>query len=303
MDPMIAEDTTADDEFAVAFDQLNDLGDKPVPDVLAKPDDPPVEAEAGKSTTVEGDEPPVEAPVAEVPPVEGDQPAPVEKPAPAAPDETTMARFAQIAREQAAQEAAAREAVARQVQQQQPRAPAPLYTQEEQQIIDAYHKDWPDVARVEALKRRGEYSQLVNHVQQQVAARYDAVINNLVQHVQTLAVRTQYSDLTTEVPDYDDVRDKAIEWASQQPAWLQVSLARVINEGTPEEIKGLIGLYKQSTGANVAPQPKPATELPTATKKAAAALAPVSSKRSAVITGDDPNDFEGAFSKFADMDL
>ncbi len=290
------------DDFTSVFESLSELGDKPDPVSLSEPDVPTlVEKSPAETPPVEGDPPPAEKPSAEIPPVEDEtptvEPVPTEH---TGPDDVTLAHFAKIARESAAQEAAVQEAARIAAQRQQPGTPPPLYTRDEQTLIDGYHKEWGEVARMEALKRRGEYTQLVDHVQRQVASRYDTVINNLLQHVQNLATRTQYGDLANEIPDYDDIRDKAIEWAGKQPAWLQRSFAHVINEGTPEEIKGFIDLYKQSTGAISTPVSKPVTELPAAAKKAAAALAPVSSKRTSVITSDDPSDFEGAFAKFAE---
>ena len=115
--------------------------------------------------------------------------------------------------------------------------------------------------------------------------------------------RTHLNDLHTSINDYDDVRDKVINWVGRQPAYLQAAYNHVIKQGTVDEVADLVNRYKLETGAPTRAAPasrKTETELPTATKQAAAALAPVSSKRSAVIAGQDPNDFESAFASFAD---
>ena len=186
-------------------------------------------------------------------------------------------------------------------------APAPaepepdIYTAEEQALLSEYEKDWPDVAKAEALRRRGEYRDLVNHVFREVAKE----LAPLAQNMKLLAERTHLADLHDAVEDYDEVRDKVIDWANQQPAYLRNAYQHVIQQGTPDEIADLVERYRQATGtptapaAPAAPARKAESELPSTTKQAVAALAPVSSKRSTVVQADDPNDFESAFAAAA----
>lgn len=179
----------------------------------------------------------------------------------------------------------------------------PLYTKDEQEFLASYEKEWPDVTKAEALKRRAEYREVVGYVFQQVAP----IIKELKDTVQTLAAKTQYNELATNITDYDDVREKVVAWVEKQPKYLQVAYNHVIQEGTVDEIKDLIDRYKADSGATLAAKPaapaapaaKKETVLPPAAKQAAAALAPVSSKRSAVVSGVDPADFDGAFQQFA----
>jgi hypothetical protein len=131
-------------------------------------------------------------------------------------------------------------------------------------------------------------------------------IRPLMETVQLLAHRTQLSDLTARVPDYDTTRDQVIAWVATQPEYLQPAYNAVITNGSVDEVADLIGRYKRETGAPAATAApaaapkKPDTELPPATKQAAAALAPVSSKRTVVPQTVDPTDFETAFASFAD---
>lgn len=172
-----------------------------------------------------------------------------------------------------------------------------LYTDEEKKLLTEYESDWPDVAKAEALRRRGEYRDLVNHVFREVAKE----LGPLSQTLKILAERTHLNDLHEKVADYDDVRDKVIDWVNNQPTYLQNAYKHVIQQGTPDEIADLVTRYKKETAPStptVVPL-KQETELPATTKQAVAALAPVSSKRSTVVQADDPNDFEGAFAAFA----
>ena len=251
----------------------------------------------------EGGEPPAE----EAAPAEGEeQPAESEKSAetteqpdeePPAPetklsDDELLDRFARIVKEKDAPAAETHEVPPQQQQQ-------PYYTEEEAKFLQDYEKDWPDVAKAEALRRRAEYRDLVSYVFQEVAKEFLPRL----ERVDTLAERTHLNDLYTKVDDYDDARDKVVDWVGKQPTYLRQAYNHVIQQGTVDEVVDLINRYKQETGSRRAPAPvsrKTETELPTATKQAAAALAPVSSKRSAVIAGQDPNDFESAFASFAD---
>lgn len=216
-----------------------------------------------------------------------------------------LARLAQLVKNQPAQ--------ATQPEPTQPAAPAQpevladIYSDEEKQVLAAYEKDWPDVARAEALKRKNEYRQLVDFVFRSIANE----LAPIVEVVRVVGERTHLSDLHQAAPDYETLRDGVIEWVKTQPAYLQPAYKHVIQQGTADEVADLVSRYKQATaqpaaattpkGAAAAKPAasKPDTELPPAAKQAAAALAPVSSKRSAVVAPASPDDFEGAFASFA----
>lgn len=187
-----------------------------------------------------------------------------------------------------------------------PEQPA-LYTEDEQALIRSYEEEWGDVSRAESLKRRGEYRMVVDYVFKEV----QKVLQPLMQDVDTLSSRTHLSDLRGQVDDYEDIRDKVVTWAEQQPAYLQEAYNRVITSGTVEEVTDLIARFRADTGTKPTQQQKPAApavqqqkpkkdaELPTVAKQAAAALAPVRSKRATVPQGEDLGDFDTAFAQFA----
>jgi len=286
--------TTDTDNFAAAFEKLAELGDQNPPENLETlsaepPAEAPVEAPVEESAI---EEPAVEEPAVEESAEEVDDEAPPETKAKLSDDEL-LDRFARIVKEKEPPAAETHQVPPDQQQQ-------PYYTEEETRFLQDYEKDWPDVAKAEALRRRAEYRDLVGYVFQEFAKEFLPYVDK----VNTLAERTHLSDLHTTIGDYDDVRDKVIDWVSKQPAYLQPAYQHVIKQGTVDEVADLVDRYRQATGAQTraaAPASRKAeTELPTATKQAAAALAPVSSKRSAIIAGQDPNDFESAFAAFAD---
>lgn len=289
-------------DFAKAFDELAALGDKPTPADFGAP--------AAAATTEAPAAPAAEAPVVEAPAVTAEEgivatpgatekvaeapAAPVaEAPAPRQSDDDIIQRFAKAVKEQVAQP---------EPQARQPEPEPELYSPEEKQLLDTYAKDWPDVAKAEALVRRAEYRQFAQYMFSEVAKH----LQPIAQVVQTISERTQLSDLRQEVSDYDDIRDKVVEWVGKQPAYLQPAYVQVVQRGTPDEVVDLINRFKQDTGyvAPSAAAPGAAPAAPAqraqdpALKQAAAALAPVRSQRTAPPQAE-PTTFEDAFKAFA----
>lgn len=289
-------EATETDNFAAAFEKLAELGDQNPPADLSELAAEPPPAD----DTTPADETPADESVEETPEVDEESDESTEESDDTPPkteaklsDDELLDRFARIVKEKESPAAETHQVPPDQQQQ-------PYYSEEETKFLQDYEKDWPDVAKAEALRRRAEYRDLVGYVFQEVAKE----VMPIMDMVRTLSERTHLSDLHNTVEDYDDVRDKVIAWVAKQPAYLQPGYNHVIKQGTVDEVADLINRYKQETGTAIRTTPsagrKTETELPTATKQAAAALAPVSSKRSAIIAGQDPNDFESAFASFAD---
>jgi hypothetical protein len=273
-----------DDDFSAAFAQFGtaDAPAAPVAETPAEPEAPEPEAPAAT-------EPEPEAPAATEPEATEPEPeAPAEPTTPS--DDDLLARLAALVKQTPPAKEEPQEPV-------QPDVEPDIYSADEKALLSEYEKDWPDVAKAEALRRRAEYRDLVNHVFREVAKE----LGPISQTLRTLAERTHLSDLHERVEDYDDVRDKVIDWVNNQPTYLQNAYKHVIQQGTPDEIADLVTRYKNETAPTkpTATTPKTEAELPATTKQAVAALAPVSSKRSTIVQADDPNDFEGAFAAFA----
>lgn len=170
--------------------------------------------------------------------------------------------------------------------------PTPL-TEDEAAAIQAYVTEFPQVATAQQIIVRRQVEAAVNYVLAEVAS----VLQPLAQRLDIVAQRTHLGDLEHVVPDYADVRQKVIDWVEAQPDYLRIAFHSVIQQGTVDQVKDLIDRYRVAmgqTGASAAGIPKQVTELPPATKKAAAVLAPVSSKRSTA-TSSTPTDFDGAW--------
>jgi hypothetical protein len=279
--------TSMEEDFDTAFANLSLMaeGQQPPP-----PEDEPAE-------TASEDEAPEapEAPAEESGEAPDDSDADEEPPATLS-DEELLARFAALVKKADPAQPTTQQAPQQQAPSQEE---PPIYTPEEAEFLQNYEKDWPDVSKAEALRRRAEYRHLVSYVFREVATQFRPIMET----VEVLSQRTHLNDLQSTVTDYEDVRDKVVAWVDTQPTYLQTAYKHVITSGTVEEVADLIDRYKRDTGAQIQTAPAPAkkeAELPTATRQAAAALAPVSSKRTAVVQAADPNDFESAFASFAE---
>lgn len=299
----VEEEKNADDIFTEAFDKLAETGEAPAP-VVAAEEAPPVEASApveGEADAgAENAEPVAEGTAGDAPVADdGDGSEQTEAPAPkepqkAPPEQDIIDRLAQAVKDRVQPQPQAPE------QPVQNYEPPPVLTQEDYQTLQSFDKDWPDVSKAINLILKEQTHAVVNHIFKEFAQEFRPV----AREVMALRQERHVEQLHNRVSDYDDVRDKVVEWAMQQPPYLRAAYGNVIQNGTTEEVADLIERYRVANPppapapTPVAPQPK---QLSPQVKKAAAALAPVQSKRSTVVQGNDPNDFEGAFSRFADL--
>lgn len=303
------DEQTTELDFTEAFNRLADLGDKPVPsDILTAP----APTSAAEAPAVEAqEEAEGEEGEAQTPPAATEEPsaAAAAAPAPAAPapaltpeEMLAQIRDAVMQRPEAPATPAAPAAPAAPAEAAMP-DPATMYSPEEQQLLTRYMDEWPEVAQAEALRRRGEYQQIVQHVFEQ----FKAYLQPFEQTLSAVAAETQFQQLQQVVPDFNTIDPNAVKaWVDQQPAYLQPAYQHVIERGTPDEVADLIQRYRQSTTPAAAPA-APATPaappapkkvepaLPADAKQAASSLAPVSSKRSSVAPITEPSDFDSAF--------
>jgi hypothetical protein len=184
--------------------------------------------------------------------------------------------------------------------------PEPIYTEEESSTLAKYKEDWPEVAAGEALARKQDMVVVADYILDQVAKAYGPTVD----YVNSRSGSDQYNAIVQLVPDYDDVRDKAIAWIDTQPGILQKAYNIVVESGSATEVAEFINRFKQETGGDTQEQKPaettsasaPATAEPqkgAATKKAATALKSVKSTRGAASTEPDESDFSGAFNEFS----
>lgn len=190
----------------------------------------------------------------------------------------------------------------------QPYQEPPLFNAEEVTQLQQFYTDWPDVARATETMVKGIMTQTVRRMYADMAASLAPYFRT----IDTLADRSQLSELQEQVSDYDTVASQLTTWARNQPAYLRSAYEHVIKSGTAAEVVDLINRYKsdmQSTTPAQAAQPTPAVPATAAAPApapapvspalaaAAARLAPVATKRTNVVAP--PTDFDSAFAEFA----
>jgi hypothetical protein len=190
----------------------------------------------------------------------------------------------------------------------QPTEPA-LFSEAEATQLQAFYTEWPDVAQAAQVMMRG----MVTQMSRRLMADMAGTLAPYLQTIDALATNSQVNELEAKVPGYDKVIDQLIPWVEKQPKYLQPAYQHVIQQGTSDEVIDLIERFKRETGSPAAATPqapvggaaspapqsvKKVTELSPAARQAAAALAPISSKRanaSSVMIGS--QDFDGAFAE------
>ena len=183
---------------------------------------------------------------------------------------------------------------------------APQLSAEELALVQQVEKDFPDVARAQAIVRRAEYQQVVRYIFDEVTranAAKDAQLAPFLTLVQNLAERTHVGDLRTVVPDYDKVDVTALTaWIETQPAYLRGGYDSVLRTGTAADVKDVVDRFRAATGVTQVADPKvaaAAAAAEAARKKVITSLAPVQSGRTAAPAGEAPKDFNNAFDEFA----
>lgn len=182
--------------------------------------------------------------------------------------------------------------------------PAPLYTAEEQAVLNKFNEDWPDLAQALALALRGTTTQNNAYV----FGELSKVLGPQLQTMQEVSADHHYDALIRAIPDYDAVAPKVVDWVAKDPSmkpYLRAAYKGVIDNGSVDDISDLVDTWRKATGTSVTPGKAPAapaaktgSELSEAAKQAAAALAPVNSKRT-VTAPAEPASFEDAFEAHA----
>lgn len=190
-----------------------------------------------------------------------------------------------------------------------PTPEAPVYNEDEQAFITQYEKEWPDIVKGEALKRRAEYNFLVGHIFKEVNRVWGPLLERGSAAAETVAENETLNIIRSVHDDYDDTLYNDVhKWIGGLSGVRRKMAEAIVSEGEPQDVIDLITEFKTATGrkprivadAGATPSTSAApaasvTEISAAAKKAASAMSVVDSKRTAVVQATDPNDFDGAW--------
>jgi len=160
------------------------------------------------------------------------------------------------------------------------------------------------VRRGEALVRRREYRQLVDHVFKEVAGAFKAMREEFTPvktYVDEASTNEHVGAILDTHGDYNEVYDNVLSWIEQQPAFLRKAYEQVRESGTASEVNEMISRFKAETGTQAAPAvsaPAPAQpSVPAKAMQAAKRLSMVKTGRAQVVTSGegDKSDFSAGF--------
>jgi hypothetical protein len=254
------------DAFDLAFEAAAGVGGDIV-DIVAPPADP---------------EPPkVEvAPVVEPPKVEA-APLKVEVPNPAV-------EVAKVAEASEAAEAVARESL----------------SEDETKQIEAIAKDFPEVLEAMNARERVLLAKMENQFAAKLAeltSQFDTKLTPALTTAQNYATNQFMASVLQNHADAVTLLPKVEEWITTQPSFLAKAYNAVLDSGTVAETVELYNLFKKETVIEAAAEPSPEEAIAQQDKeKRLKAQEGVKGRhtsggRAAV----DPDDFDGAFDKFA----
>jgi len=184
--------------------------------------------------------------------------------------------------------------------------PPDIYAADEKEFLASYDKEWPDIVKGEALKRRAEYAELVKHIFTEIARVYDPLVTRGAQAAEDVAEANTLAVVRSAHADYDGAMyDDVLKWAGTLTGTRKKIVDTTIAEGDPQELVDLLTEFKSATGRKprvvagvAAAAPAAVTELSAKAKQAAKALGVVDSKRTAPVSGQpDINDFDAAWAE------
>ena len=265
------EDNLEPDAFDLAFEAAagQDLPDPPPePEVTSSPEpEPPPQTPATPEITPE--DPPVPAPAPD--PEPAPTPTPDPEPQAAAPPAPEP-----------------------------PPAPATVddsFTEDEQAAFDEVAANFTEVSAAIKATQRVMLAKMENMVEKRVAdvlarlAPVAAVAQNVAYTKFKDEVHKAHADAETLLPEVE-------AWILTQPEFLQEAYNNVLDRGTVEQTIKLYNVFKKETGSAQPPPPPEPPKDPEKEKRLNAQEG-VRGRHTGGRAAVDPNDFDGAFEKFA----
>lgn len=180
-------------------------------------------------------------------------------------------------------------------------------TAEEAATLAEHATAWPDISKAEAIRTKQAVYNAVQYMFSQMKQKYDPVLDLLNNRADALEQNATLTMLQRDHSDYNAIHDKVEAWVETLPTFAKAGAKLTMKDGTPEEVSELVAEYKKmhpvatTPAAPAAPAPAappaPKTELSPAAKKAASKLTVVDSKRTALTSAADPNDFDAAWAE------
>jgi len=175
-------------------------------------------------------------------------------------------------------------------------------SEEQKKVIAAFESDWSDHAAYTKIIQEQQAHNLEARLTRTLASVVQKFYQDLApviqSHVKSEA-KGHFETIRAAHQDYDEVVHLLPKWIESQPKYLRPALKSVYDSGSTSDVIDMVAQFKQATGrvtpqeGNPPPVVRPAPKVDAAK---VAALAPVSSRRTAVETkGVDANDFDSGW--------
>jgi hypothetical protein len=177
--------------------------------------------------------------------------------------------------------------------------PNPVLPAETAELLAKFAEDWPETqVALEAhtahatAQTEAKFARLLHSV---VRSLYQDIAPIAHSYAQTESNQFRATVLEAHV-DYDAVYPKLEPWINKQPAYLQSGMREAYNSGSAQDVIDMVTRFKKESGVVDTTPPAP-TEGDASGRKATV-LTPVPSRRTTPKpSGEDPNDYDGAFAE------
>jgi len=182
-------------------------------------------------------------------------------------------------------------------------------SEEELATIAQMETDFPEVAKAFEIQQRVLLAKIENLLSSKVGdvtTQFDQHVATTAQALAPVAQSTHEGAILAAHPDVFEIIKNVEEWVTKQPSLLQKTYDTVLDKGTTKDVIELVQTYKDATGVKAAPTAEELAQQAADAEKAEdkekklKAQEGVRGRRTESQTAIDPDDFEGAFNKYAE---
>lgn len=182
---------------------------------------------------------------------------------------------------------------------QEPPQPVEVYTptDEEAQQLEAVRTEFPEVAAAMAVYEKVMASKFEKALAEKLSEVH-AYYAPIVATTQRVAQNEHEATILKAHADAFSIVDDVSKWVGTQPTILRNAYANVLQNGSAAEVVELLDVYKQAVKPPAAPPPEP-PKVDEEKERKLQALEGVRHRNTSERAALDPDDFDGAFDKFA----
>ena len=189
-----------------------------------------------------------------------------------------------------------------------PPEPAPIetisedFTEEEASLLASVKENFTEVASLLAATERVTIAKLENKFAAKIAELETKLSQSFAPAIsvaQTVAHDKFMAAVLGAHADAVDLMPKVEEWVKTQPEFLQESYNAVLDKGTAAQTIKLYDIFKKETGSAQTPPPPEDSAKKEEKQKRLNAQEGVRGRHTVGRAAVDPDDFQGAFEKFA----